>query len=179
MRVECDAASNAVRNLRHVTEGRNWGLAIAGEMQGGQELICSCILLNVSRPCTSRAVSTSAALSAMSSFALLLLPIKHFLALSAKRSPQITSVVTPAGNSHFTMARPRGQLADIDIYWNGTSDETHQCLRQSYHPCHHLPGPSTSFSLAPSEAGVCWALSSPHWHGSHCGLPYRSRQITR
>lgn len=47
-RVECDAASDAVRDLRHATEGGNWDLAIAGEMQGGQELpICSCTVLNV------------------------------------------------------------------------------------------------------------------------------------
>lgn len=48
VRVECDTASNAVRNLRHMTEGGNQGLVIAGEVQGGQELpICSCTILNV------------------------------------------------------------------------------------------------------------------------------------
>lgn len=75
----------------------------------------------------------------MSSFTLLLLPIEPFLALSGKHSPGITSVVTPMANSRFAMARPPGQLAGFYIYWNGTPDETHRCLRRSYGPCHHLP----------------------------------------
>lgn len=81
------------------------------------------------RPCTSRAMSTSATLSAMSCVTLLLLHLKSPLALSAERSPQLTSAVT---NSHFIRARRPGQLADIFIYWNSESDETFQCLRQSY-----------------------------------------------
>lgn len=49
VRVECDAALNAVRNLRHMMEGGNQGFFIAGEMQRGEELpICSCTILNVS-----------------------------------------------------------------------------------------------------------------------------------
>lgn len=115
----------------------------------------------MSCPCTSKAVSTSAALSATSSFTLLLFPEKRFLTLSAKRSSQITSLVTPAGNSHFAMARPPGQCANIYIQWSGTSDETHQCLRQSSCLCHHLPGPSTSSPLTPVRLRYA-GLSYPH-----------------
>lgn len=46
------------------------------------------------RPCTCRAMSTSATLSAMSCVTLLLSHLKSPLALSAERSPQLTSAVT-------------------------------------------------------------------------------------
>lgn len=154
-----------------------WKLRYQATCRVGKSFLFVPVPFWMSCPCTSRAVLTSAALSAMNSFTLLLLPIKCFLALSAKHSPQITSVVTLAGNSHFTMARLPGQLAGICIYWNSTSDETHQCLRQSDCPCLHLPGPSTSSSVAPSDPGILWPLSSPQY--SHYGLPYRNRQITR
>lgn len=118
------------------------------------------------RPCTSRAMSTSATLSAMSCVTLLLSHLKSPLALSAERSPQLTSAVT---NSHFIRARRPGQLAYISIYWNSESDETFQCLRQSFcfrpdpaiTPTSCSPhGPVLSL-LPPARLGFT-GLSQPH-----------------
>lgn len=111
---------------------------------------------------TSRAASTSAVLSATSSFTLFLLLIKYFLALAAKPSLrcQLLWFRWEAAISQW----PHHQA---NLLICVTCDETHQCLKQSYSPCHHLPAPSADCSLAPSEAGECWPLSFLHCYGIH------------
>lgn len=150
-----------------MTEGGNQGLVIAGEVQGGQELpICSCTILNVAPLHIQSSINLSCAfchkLCHTAPFA-----HKTFPSISCKAFPQMSTLVIPAGSSHFTVATPPGHLADIQICWNGTCDETHQCLKQLYCPCHHLPAPSMECSLAPNKAGECWPLSFLHCHGFH------------
>lgn len=142
-------------------------------MQDGQELpICSCTILNVLPLHIYSSINLSCALCHKHfhtrSFAHKMFPSISHIAFS-----QISSLVVLAGSCHFTMATPPGQLADIYIYWNGTCDETHQCLKQSYSSCsfHRLLScPQWDWGML---ASLLLALP---W--LPCGLLYRSRQIT-
>lgn len=137
-------------------------------MQGGQELpICSCTILNVSPLHIYSGINLSCALCHKlfhtGPFAHKTLPTT-----SCKAFPQISSLVILAGSCHFTMATPPGQLADTYIYWNGTCDETHQCLKQSYCLCHHLlllPPTAPLLPVRMGNAGLspsCIAMA-PMW----------------